>query len=239
MKSSKIVRLPLYAQIKDAILQKLSQREWKFDQPLPSESKMADEFGVSVGSIRHAVAELEDAGILIRRQGVGTFVRSYKDTGLWNRFQKFMRKDGRLPVFESNPLRLEIIPAPENVAEKMKIMPGDPVIRCLRDMSDNGERTGVDVAYLDLATFRDLKIEDLEDVNGNLYKLYEEKLGVFIADVTDILEFVIVDKEIQKICDLPLGTPLFFVTRQSRLLNKKTVEIRYEYCSAVNYRLRI
>ena len=87
MKSSKIVRLPLYAQIKDAILQKLSQREWKFDQPLPSESKMADEFGVSVGSIRHAVAELEDAGILIRRQGVGTFVRSYKDTGLWNRFK--------------------------------------------------------------------------------------------------------------------------------------------------------
>lgn len=217
MKSSKIVRLPLYAQIKDAILQKLSQREWKFDQPLPSESKMADEFGVSVGSIRHAVAELEDAGILIRRQGVGTFVRSYKDTGLWNRFQKFMRKDGRLPVFESNPLRLEIIPAPENVAEKMKIMPGDPVIRCLRDMSDNGERTGVDVAYLNLATFRDLKIEDLEDVKGNLYKRYEEKLGVFIADVTDILEFVIVDKEIQKICDLPLGTPLFFVTRQSRL----------------------
>ena len=70
MKSSKIVRLPLYAQIKDAILQKLSQREWKFDQPLPSESKMADEFGVSVGSIRHAVAELEDAGILIRRQWV-------------------------------------------------------------------------------------------------------------------------------------------------------------------------
>ena len=62
---------------------------------------------------------------------------------------------------------------------------------------------------------------------------------MFIADVTDILEFVIVDKEIQKICDLPLGTPLFFVTRQSRLLNKKTVEIRYEYCSAVNYRLRI
>lgn len=51
MKSSKIVRLPLYAQIKDAILQKLSQREWKFDQPLPSESKMADEFGVSVGSV--------------------------------------------------------------------------------------------------------------------------------------------------------------------------------------------
>ena len=105
MKSSKIVRLPLYAQIKDAILQKLSQREWKFDQPLPSESKMADEFGVSVGSIRHAVAELEDAGILIRRQGVGTFVRSYKDTGLWNRFQKFMRKDGRLPVFRKQPAK--------------------------------------------------------------------------------------------------------------------------------------
>lgn len=239
MESSKIVRLPVYSQIKDAILQKLSSREWKFDQPLPSETKMAEEFGVSIGSIRRAVSDLEDSGILVRRQGVGTFVRSYKSTGLWNRFQKFVRKDGRLPVFESEPIKLEIIPAPDRVAEKMKIVPGTPVIHCLRSMSDNSEHAGVDESFLDLQTFRDIKIEDLKGVKGNLYKLYEEKLGVFIADVTDILEFVIVDEQIQKTCGLPVGTPLFFVTRQSRLLNKKTVELRYEYCSAVNYLLRI
>lgn len=105
MKSSKIVRLPLYAQIKDAILQKLSQREWKFDQPLPSESKMADEFGVSVGSIRHAVAELEDAGILIRRQGVGTFVRSYKGHRLMESISKIHAQGRTSACFRKQPAK--------------------------------------------------------------------------------------------------------------------------------------
>lgn len=239
MKRSNIIRMPVYAQIKEAILQKLSSREWKFDQPLPSESKMAEEFGVSIGSVRHAVADLEDAGILVKRQGVGTFVRSYKGTGVWNRFQKFIRKDGRLPVFESKPIKFEIIPAPEEVAAKMKIVPGDPVIHILRAMSDNGIHTGVDESFLDLDTFRDLKIEDLEAVKGNLYKLYEEKLGIYIADVTDLLEFLIVDEAMNKLTLLPLGSPMFVVTRQGRLLNKKTVELRYEHCTAVNYLLRI
>lgn len=239
MKDTKIVRLPIYAQIKEVILQKLSSREWNFNQPLPSEKKISEEFGVSIGSVRHAITELEDAGILIRRQGVGTFVRNYKETGFWNRFQKFIRKDGRLPVFDSKPSQLEIIPAPDDIAKKMKIIPGDPVIHCLRDMSENGEHVGVDESFLDLETFRDLKMEDFEEVKGNLYKLYEEKLGVYIADVTDILEFAIIDEELHKKSKLPIGSPLFFVTRQGRLLNKKTVEIRYEYCSAVNYRLCI
>lgn len=118
MKDTKIVRLPIYAQIKEVILQKLSSREWNFNQPLPSEKKISEEFGVSIGSVRHAITELEDAGILIRRQGVGTFVRNYKETGFWNRFQKFIRKDGRLPVFDSKPSQLEIIPAPDDIAKK-------------------------------------------------------------------------------------------------------------------------
>lgn len=153
--------------------------------------------------------------------------------------KKFIRKDGRLPVFDSKPSQLEIIPAPDDIAKKMKIIPGDPVIHCLRDMSENGEHVGVDESFLDLETFQDLKMEDFEEVKGNLYKLYEEKLGVYIADVTDILEFAIIDEELHKKSKLPIGSPLFFVTRQGRLLNKKTVEIRYEYCSAVNYRLCI
>ncbi len=53
---------------KRPFFKKLSSREWKFDQPLPSESKMAEDFGVSIGSVRHAVADLEDAGILVKRQ---------------------------------------------------------------------------------------------------------------------------------------------------------------------------
>ncbi len=239
MGTSRIVRTPLYVQVKEAILRKLSTREWSFDRPLPSEAKMSEEFGVSIGSVRHAVAELEDAGILVKRQGVGTFVRSYKSTGFWNRFQKFVRKDGRPLVWESHPTKLEIIPAPEKVASMLKISPSDPVIHCQRSMSDRGEHVGVDDSYLDPVTFKDLRIEDLEEVKGNLYKLYEERLGIYIADVTDVLEFIIVDEASRAVCGLPVGTPTFLVSRQSRLLNKKTVEVRFEYCSAPNYLLKI
>ncbi len=46
---------------------------------LPAERKLAAEFGVSYGTVRHSAEVLRGRGLVITRQGRGTFVaRSYR-----------------------------------------------------------------------------------------------------------------------------------------------------------------
>jgi GntR family transcriptional regulator len=68
--------VPLYEAAKRKILKRLETREWLPGAKLPPEGELSRELGVSVGTLRHAVGELCDEGILWRRQGSGTYVRS-------------------------------------------------------------------------------------------------------------------------------------------------------------------
>jgi GntR family transcriptional regulator len=65
---------PLYLQVKQA-LQRDIEREMHPGQALPAEPELEKRFGVSRITIRRALDELESEGLIIRRQGRGTFVR--------------------------------------------------------------------------------------------------------------------------------------------------------------------
>ena len=69
---------PIYAKVKHAICQKINSGEWLTDQRVPSESEMVKALGVSRMTVNRALRELSDEGVLIRQQGVGTFVAKQK-----------------------------------------------------------------------------------------------------------------------------------------------------------------
>lgn len=84
------VRVPLYEQVKNAILEKIRSGEWAYESMIPNEIELAHLFNVSQGTIRRAVRELCEENYLIRKQGRGTFVCSYNSE--LNIFRKkFMR----------------------------------------------------------------------------------------------------------------------------------------------------
>ena len=58
--------VPLYEAAKRKILKRLETREWLPGAKLPPEGELSRELGVSVGTLRHAVGELCDEGILWR-----------------------------------------------------------------------------------------------------------------------------------------------------------------------------
>ncbi|XLM22464.1 GntR family transcriptional regulator, partial [Chromobacterium piscinae] len=62
-------RQPLYAQVKQLLQQRIGAGEWQTHDALPSEWELADELGASQGTVRKALSELVDAGLLYRQQG--------------------------------------------------------------------------------------------------------------------------------------------------------------------------
>jgi GntR family transcriptional regulator, histidine utilization repressor len=69
---------PLYARVKQAIVQKIRSGHWLPNSKLPSESELLNLLGVSRMTINRALRELTIEGLLVRMQGVGTFVAEPK-----------------------------------------------------------------------------------------------------------------------------------------------------------------
>ena len=65
---------PLYKQLKNALKQNIQKGKYKPDKPLPGERQLIEIYGVSRMTVRQAISELVSEGVLIRRQGSGTFI---------------------------------------------------------------------------------------------------------------------------------------------------------------------
>jgi GntR family transcriptional regulator len=65
---------PLYKQVKASMVASLTGNEWRLGERIPTEPELASKYGVAISTVRAAVAELEQLGVLSRKQGKGTFV---------------------------------------------------------------------------------------------------------------------------------------------------------------------
>ena len=70
---------PMYAQIVEQVVAKVMTGEWKAGDALPSIRELAGNSQVSVITVKRAYLELERAGVIVTRQGKGSFVADTLD----------------------------------------------------------------------------------------------------------------------------------------------------------------
>lgn len=66
--------VPLYLQVRNLLISRILDAEWNVGELLPAEQQLRLQFGVSRGTLRQALSELEREGYVRREQGRGTFV---------------------------------------------------------------------------------------------------------------------------------------------------------------------
>jgi len=71
-------KLPKYSVIKQFICEKIETGQWSQHSKVPSENELTLQFNVSRMTARRALQDLTEQGILIRSQGAGTFVATFK-----------------------------------------------------------------------------------------------------------------------------------------------------------------
>lgn len=82
-------QIPLYLQVKDILISRISEGTWKAGDLIPTEPELMEEFGVSRTTIRQAISILVQEGLLQKQQGKGTMVKSLKLTGSLSRLTGF------------------------------------------------------------------------------------------------------------------------------------------------------
>ncbi|WP_227656362.1 GntR family transcriptional regulator [Enterococcus avium] len=80
--------LPLYFQVKEDIEKKIKEEVYIEGEALPSEIALIDQYNVSRTTIRQAVEQLVNDGLLERRRGKGTFVK--KERYFLGMFQNYV-----------------------------------------------------------------------------------------------------------------------------------------------------
>lgn len=68
-------REPVYRQVAAHLRGQIERGELRPAQRLPGERALEEEYGVSFGTIRHAIKVLRDEGLVVTYHGRGTFVR--------------------------------------------------------------------------------------------------------------------------------------------------------------------
>ncbi|NTX84084.1 histidine utilization repressor [Citrobacter youngae] len=78
MLPSRSAPAPFYEKVKQEISEKIASGIWQPHDRIPSEAELVVQYGFSRMTINRALRELTDEGLLVRLQGVGTFVAEPK-----------------------------------------------------------------------------------------------------------------------------------------------------------------
>lgn len=63
-----------YLQVSEGLRSDIRTGRFAAGSKLPSHAEVASEYGVSVGTVKRAFAELQSAGLIVTRQGQGSYV---------------------------------------------------------------------------------------------------------------------------------------------------------------------
>jgi GntR family transcriptional regulator len=218
---------PLYAQVRAGVIQRIVAGIWKPGALLPSETRLAEEFGVSQGTVRKALDALAAENLVLRQQGKGTFVAAHTPERALFHFFKIVGDDGshRLPT--GRVLSCARRRASQEEAQKLNLAPGAKVVHIQRVRDLAGRPAIVEKVVVPARLFPDLGQSTLPNT---LYKLYEETYGVIVAQAVERLKAVAARRNDAALLDVPIGAPLLEIERIALTLDRTPVEWRVSRC---------
>ncbi len=178
---------------------------------MPEEKDLAKEIKLRHGTIRRAMTELVNSGLITRRSGKGTFVSSPKIDYPLNYlfgFSDILKEKGLNP--STKVLDFKVIKADNSSVEKtLKLKENDKVIRVIRVKYANNEPIYLEYSYLPYKYFSDLSKEELN--LNSLYDLLRGKYKINLGMAQQYLEPVVVDRYEANLLKIKVGSPALMV----------------------------
>ncbi len=233
--------LPLYHQIKEDLTLQIRSGRWGPEDELPSETELCQHYGVSRGTIRRAIADLVQQGLVHRARGKGTFVSRPKFEGsVLAQYRQF--RDGGPPHDAgARVLRCERRRASTDIRRIMSIGAHEEVFEIERVRSVQGTPISLQVSFLPASLCHGLKVSDLSGdlTDDHLYDILEKRYGVLFVRAEEYLEPVLADDYVAGVLSIDVGSPLFLVERFCYTRQDTIGEYRRAFQRGDLYRHRI
>ena len=231
-------RAPLYKEVERAILDRLARGEWKPGEQLPTEPALAELFGVAVFTIRAGIQKLVDSGVLLRRQGKGTFVALYSTRPFRNQYLRVYDEAGEKVSWDREFVSFARGRASGNAARILKLR-DTPAERAVYQLIFLLKIEGEPVAFVEstLAASRFGKVTDaaLRNTDENFYAVFQERFGVNVIRIEERVRAVRAGRAGAKWLHLDAGDPMLRIERIACTYNEQPVELRYYNVNAESY----
>lgn len=201
--------VPLYFQISSRLENAIRSGRIPAGARLDNEISIGQRLGLSRPTVRRAIQEVVDKGLLVRRRGIGTQVvqgqvtREVELTSLYEDLKGSSLEPG------TRVLSHEVVAAPDAVAEKLSLAPGTEVLRLRRLRTTDGSPMAVLENYLP-ADFADVTTTQLEE--GGLYAMLRAR-GVTIRVAKQHIGARRAHDDEPGLLDVDAGSPLLTMER--------------------------
>ena len=212
--------VPLYAQIKEKLLEYINEhREEEFDSlekkagiKIKPEGELAEIFGVSRMTIRQAMKELVNEGLLYRRKGLGTFVSDEYIKGQLSQIERFvdewsLQQNKKIDV---DVLEYKEVPLPEIWEGLMELPRGTPVLFINRLRYAEDKPIALDYRYMPLEFKEFIEPDDIK--NESLFMLLVKKGNIVIETANYEIGAKLPSEEEARLLEIKMNVPL--ITRE-------------------------
>ncbi len=219
-------QLPLYKEVKRLLTQSLASGEWPPGVALPSETRLAERYRVSIGTVRKAIDELVAARILVRQQGRGTYVAGHDARRTLFHFFHIVPVDGAKLLPDTELLAFARERADAACAERLQIRPGAPVYAIRNLLRLRGKPVVLDEITLPAERFPKLTEKVFRERDATIYQLYQERYGINVVKSAERLSAALADQSSAKLLGVRVGAPLLRIRRTALTYHNLPVELR-------------
>ena len=206
--------IPLYSQIVNTVKRNLSAGTLSAGELLPSEAELCRAYNVSRSTVRQAIGILESEGLVVRKQGKGTFVAAPKVRRRTENVYSFtgdIRAMGMTP--SSTLIDFDVIQPTPDIVKVLELRDPDArVYRFTRIRNVNDEPLILETSYYACALYPNLTRELVE--THSFYSLLYE-VGVVPANAVDSYEAVVIGRAEGELLRCKPGSCGFSVQRRT------------------------
>ena len=232
-----VARQSLTAQVREDLRSRILDGRLEQGSQLPPEIELARAIGVSRTSLREAVMQLEQDGLLIRRHGYGTFVRSslhllHTSLNVNLSATQLIRAHGMEPG--TRDLRLGSQPASQHEAERLGVAPGDPLVVLERVRTADGSPVVFTRDVFPSALFAGSGVDpdELRQEGLSVYRFMAERLGLSVVDGTAWVRPDVATEALAARLEVAVGALVFVIEQVDRDAAERRLLLTWEHYAA-------
>ncbi|QOV18813.1 GntR family transcriptional regulator [Blautia liquoris] len=197
--------IPLYEQLKNIILNDIKEGKLKPNQKIPTEMEFSKKYKISRMTVRKALSELVDEGVLAKKQGKGTFVLEKKmveDLSSPNSFTKLCQRNKKEP---GGKTLLFVMEKPkEHDKRTLGLNKDEKIIHLKRIRTADNIPVMLENIYFPGHLNR-IMTEDLNDTS--LYQILQEKYGIYSGNSVMEISVCVAKPEEASLLQIKRGSP--------------------------------
>jgi GntR family transcriptional regulator len=226
---NKYSNVPLYSQLKHIIIRKIESGDYPEASKIPSEQELCELYDISRPTVRQAISELTNNGILYKEKGKGTFVAKSKSKVNIKDYSGFTdsildsSNPGQLNIQSIRVIKHDEVSELESIFDNQSYSKSIDLAEIKYLSGDNDSILSYNVSYIPMSLFPEI----IEDVKGRKpsYDIFKGKYPLLPVKTKSSLEIIYTDQSDAQYLQVQTGHPLLKVENLLYSKNGLLVEL--------------